>query len=101
VVANGRLKAAFVAEIPGKGKAIIDITDKQHAYFIDLEGERRLKLKGRVTEEVARQAGFNGGYRVVSLVEMDFCGDELAFLNEVLFDEKKTKKAPKVVNIKF
>ncbi|TNV82778.1 hypothetical protein FGO68_gene2730 [Halteria grandinella] len=90
IAANGTIRAAFVAELP-KGRTIIDVIDQQHGYFVSEEGEKRLRLKGRVADEVARKSGYPGGYRVVSLVEMDFCGDEQAFLNEVIFDEKPSK----------
>jgi hypothetical protein len=50
---------------------------------------KKLKLKGRVADALVRSEGFTGGFKQVSLVEMDFSKDEQEYINEVLFDEKK------------
>jgi hypothetical protein len=33
-------------------------------------------LRGRIADKIAKENGFEGGYRLVSLVEMDFAKDE-------------------------
>ncbi len=45
-----------------------------------------LRLKGRIAEKIAKENGYEGGYKVVSLVEMDFAKDEQKYLESVLFD---------------
>jgi hypothetical protein len=40
------------------------------------EGIDSLRLRGRIADQIAKENGFEGGYKVVSLVEMDFAKDE-------------------------
>ena len=51
-----------------------------------------LRLRGRLADKIAREHGFEGGYKLVSLVEMDFAKDEQQYLEGVLF-AKKHKRA--------
>ena len=51
------------------------------------DGEVRLRLRGRIADRIAKDHGFEGGYRVVSLVEMDFAKDEKQYLESVIFEK--------------
>ena len=46
-------------------------------------------MRGRIADKIAKEKGFKGGYKVVSLVEMDFEKDEKQYLENVLFDSDK------------
>jgi hypothetical protein len=49
------------------------------------------RLRGRVADKIARDHGYQGGYKVVSLVEMDFASDEQKYLESVIFGEHSQK----------
>lgn len=79
LVCDDRLRAAFILS---DSKTIIDVGDQQLGYYKRTgDTERKLKLRGRVADELAKSFGFTGGYRVISLVEMDFAQDEQEFIN--------------------
>ena len=44
-----------------------------------------------MADELAKKHGYSG-YKVVSLVEMDFATDEQQFIDQVLFNDKKEGK---------
>jgi hypothetical protein len=48
-----------------------------------------LRQRGRVADQLARKHGYDGGYKVISLIEMDYAKDEMAFLEKVLFGNKQ------------
>jgi hypothetical protein len=72
LVCGDRLRAAFVTQAP---RTIIDLIEHQISH-VSKDGEVRLRLRGRIADRIAKDHGFEGGYRVVSLVEMDFAKDE-------------------------
>ena len=81
---------------------IIDVGDQQLGYYKRTgDTERKLKLRGRVADELAKSFGFTGGYRVISLVEMDFAQDEQEFINQALFGENKETKKKAVTTFKI
>lgn len=87
VVCGGRVRAAFELT---EEKVIIDVVDQQYAHYVDRDGVKKLKTKGRKAEEIAKEHGYKA-YKLVSLVEMDFAKDEQAFINEVLFGKAATR----------
>ncbi len=50
--------------------------DHQMAHYSNATVHNRLRLRGRVADKIAKEHGFQGGYKQVSLVEMDFATDE-------------------------
>lgn len=68
------MRAAFIID---ETKTIIDMIDHQMAHFsTDSKSPIQLRLRGRIANEIAKSQGFTGGYKLVSLVEMDFAKDE-------------------------
>lgn len=67
-------------------RTIIDLIEQQIGHM-SKDGEVRLRLRGRIADRIAKDHGFEGGYRVVSLVEMDFAKDEKQYLESLIFEK--------------
>jgi hypothetical protein len=80
-VCDDRLRAAFVIE---DTKTIVDVANHQFSSYLK-DGVRNQRLRGRKADEIAKEHGYYGGYRLVSLIELEFSKDESKYLELALF----------------
>jgi hypothetical protein len=82
-VLGGRLKANFITENASGARHIIEIVEEDMAHYAKEGQTVEMRRRGRLAEEVAREAGY-AGYSCISYIELEYALDERDLLEHVI-----------------
>ena len=75
LVCDGRIKASLLITAPSGKHHIVEVFEDELAHFQTATGEIKMRQRGRLANEIAKEHGFNG-YSSLSFRELENAVDE-------------------------
>lgn len=91
---DGRLKASLLVETLSRKHAVEILEDEKMTYALP-DGQVRLRQRGRIAWNLAREKGFDG-YSCVSFLDLEYATDERQLLDNLVDEILGRQEVPKV-----